>query len=161
MRVLVRSRLKKCRPNGAAVARVARTVMKLTGCPPDTELSVVLTGRGAMRRLNQRYRRTDADTDVLAFPMQRRGECVRAQRLLGDVVISVDRARSSAARMGTTPDLELLLYLVHGILHLRGFDDQGRQARVRMHERQEAILRAVLKKGNSTLFLRRARDRSQ
>lgn len=144
MRVLVRSRLRKRRINKKAVSRFAEFVMKRAGCPRDAELSVVFLGRRAMRSLNGRYRGVERDTDVLAFGFDEGEVSPGGGALLGDVVVSVDMARRQARSWGTSVNRELLLYIVHGILHLAGSEDETPGDRGRMESRQEDILRAAL-----------------
>jgi probable rRNA maturation factor len=141
MSVLVRSQLKKARIDSAEASRFARFIMGRLRCARGAELSVLFAGSGAVRRLNREYRGVDRTTDVLAFPLSS-----RRAGALGDVVISVDRARRCARRLRTTTNAEILLYLTHGILHLCGFDDRTARGRVRMERRQEALIRQALKR---------------
>jgi probable rRNA maturation factor len=147
MKVLVRSRIRKRRINRSAVARFATFVMRRAGIPAGAELSVLFVGSTAMRSLNRRYLRRDRDTDVMAFPLGSGGRGIRGACPLGDVVVSLDRAARQARRIGTGLNAELLLCLVHGILHLRGFDDCTAAGRRAMEQRQEAIVHEALKVG--------------
>ena len=88
-----------------------------------------------IRWLNRRYRRVDRATDVLAFPIE-----ARQGGLLGDVVVSVDRARVQARAVGHTLQTEVALLAVHGVLHLRGYDDLSRAAALTMTRRQQKLL---------------------
>ncbi len=146
MSVLVRSRLTTARINLTEVSRFARFIMGRLGCAKGAELSVLFAGSRAVRRLNREYRGVDRTTDVLAFPLDNRQTAARRAVALGDVVISVDRARECAERLRTTANAEVLLYLTHGILHLCGFDDRSEAGRRRMARRQEALLRQALKR---------------
>ena len=146
MRVLLRSQIRKVRINEASVRRFAIFVMKRTGCSAGSELSVSFVGSNAMRRLNREYRGVDRDTDVLAFPLDEAGKGIPGERVLGDIVISVDRAINQARSWKNTINRELLLYLVHGILHLCGMDDRTSTGRNEMWKRQRDILNAALKK---------------
>lgn len=139
MKVWVRSNLRSRRINRGEVARFATLAMRRAGFPADAELSVLFVGAKAMRRLNLTYRGVDRDTDVLAFPLGERG-------LAGDVVVSLDMALRRARGLRTTVGREILLYLAHGILHLRGLDDADRKGSEAMERRQEAILREALEK---------------
>ena len=159
MKVLVASRVRASAIDAAAVRRAAAYVMRQSGCPEETELGVLFAGDRAMRTLNRRYRGVDRDTDVLAFPLADTGalptiapaQARRAgrgrARLLGDVAISPGRARACAGSLGTTAGAELLLYLVHGILHLCGYDDGAPRQRAKMERRQRLLVAAILRKG--------------
>jgi len=99
----------------------------------DAELSIVLVSDGEMQRLNRRWRRKDRPTDVLSFPLDAGG-------LLGDVVISVDTARRQAAEQGTTLGREADRLLIHGLLHLLGYDHERSPAAARRMQRRERAL---------------------
>jgi probable rRNA maturation factor len=96
--------------------------------------------------VNRAYLGRDEPTDVLAFPQP--GPHV-GRRVLGDVVISVDRASEQAREAGWSVQEELVLLTVHGTLHLLGYQDEAASDRARMWERQEAILRALGLRGPS------------
>jgi len=146
MSVLVRSRLKRALIDSAEASRFARFIMERLGCGRGAELSVLFAGSGTVRRLNREYRGVDRTTDVLAFPLSRRQASAPRAGVLGDVVISVDRARRCARQLRTTANAEILLYLTHGILHLCGFDDRTARGRRRMARRQEALINQALKR---------------
>jgi len=105
----------------------------------DRELHVSVVGDRAMRRLNLRYLRHRGATDVLAFDLAAPGPT----RLLGEVIVSADTARRQAKRLGVSVALELDLLVVHGVLHLAGWDDHEPGQARRMHERARAILASV------------------
>jgi len=112
------------------------------------ELSLLLVGDRFMRRLNRLYRRKDHTTDVLAFPMPspqpsplRGGGLGRG---LGDIVISLPQAERQAAQAGHPLEREMAVLVIHGLLHLLGYDHErsAREAR-RMSRRERAIARAL------------------
>jgi probable rRNA maturation factor len=105
------------------VARRARIVFTALGLG-QAELSVVLTGDARIHALNRVYRGKDRPTDVLAFAM-REGELGDVGReMLGDVIVSVETARRQAARAGHDVLAEVTMLLVHGTLHLLGWDHE-------------------------------------
>jgi len=85
-----------------------------------------------MRNLNRSYRGIDAPTDVLAFPMGEGEFASMNPQILGDVVISIDRAQAQADRAGHALMAELRLLAVHGTLHLLGYEDETSSGRARM-----------------------------
>lgn len=97
------------------------------------ELSIALVDDDYIRRLNHTYRNLDEPTDVLSFPMDEEG-------LLGDVVISLERAEKQAADYGHSFQREVAFLLVHGILHLFGYDHDNDKEQRKMRDREEAIL---------------------
>lgn len=101
-------------------------------------ISVLLTGDAEIRRLNREFRGKDKATDVLSFPAS---EDVARTPIAGDLAISVETAAHEAKTRGHSLDLELRVLLLHGVLHLAGFDhetDSGEMAR------KEEVLRKKL-----------------
>ena len=142
MPVLIRSRLKKAAIRESRFAELARKVMAAAG-ETASELSIELVGDRRMRALNFRYRQQDRTTDVLAFAM-RESEGPFSSPLLGDVVISVPTARRQARAAGHSLNHELAVLLVHGVLHLCGYDHEGSEKEAkRMQRRERAILSKV------------------
>lgn len=113
---------------------------------PPVEVAMVISEDEALRELNQRYRNVDAPTDVLAFPNETKGPFVglgEQPQYLGDVIISYSRAAEQAAEASHSVEAELQLLVVHGVLHLLGYDDQNPSDRAEMWAAQEAILDAL------------------
>lgn len=117
-----------------ALARFGRRVLAATG-KRAWDVSVLLVDDPTIRGLNRRWRRLDRATDVLSFPY---GE--GPDRVLGDVVISVPRAAEQARRFRVPLARELKRLLVHGILHLMGFDHQTAAQRREMRALEERLL---------------------
>lgn len=105
------------------------------------DVSVSIVSDGEIARLNEEHLGHAGPTDVISFPLRERGD---PDPLLGEVVVSSDRARAEAKARGIASGEELLRYVVHGTLHLLGRDDATPRARERMRRRQEAILGRVL-----------------
>jgi rRNA maturation RNase YbeY len=125
----------------ALAGRLRRSARRLLrGLRLDgAELSVVLVSDAEMRRLNRRWRRRDRPTDVLSFA-QREGAGGAPDGLLGDVVISVDTARRQAGERGATLAREGDRLLVHGLLHLLGYDHERSVSEARRMQRRERTL---------------------
>lgn len=103
------------------------------------ELHVVLVGDRRMSELHRQFMRIDAPTDVLTFPLEKDETGVIA----GEVYVCVPEARRRSREMGTTVRHELLLYALHGMLHLSGFDDRTDRQYHRMHRMEDLILRRL------------------
>jgi len=101
--------------------RVAARLLKLLK-KDKAELSVALIGNAEMRKLNARYRNKNYPTDVLSFPAAQ--DMPEGVRLLGDVIISVDKAKEQARERGRSLDEEMTTLLIHGVLHLLGYDHE-------------------------------------
>lgn len=126
------------------VKRVARAALEQMG-EGGCELSVALVRDDEMHRLNRDYRGKDRTTDVLAFAL-REGEATGTQEpsLLGDVVISVPTAERQARERGLATERELTELLLHGILHLLGYDHERSPAEARrMFAKQRALLGTI------------------
>lgn len=98
------------------------------------ELSLAIVDDETIHAINRRFLDHDYPTDVISFDLGDGGG------LEGEVVVSADTARREALLRGTDPRGELLLYCVHGTLHLLGWDDQDDDDRARMHARQRELL---------------------
>lgn len=109
-------------------------------CLPQAELSIALVRDATIRVLNHRYRGEDKPTDVLSFPL---ADALQPF-LLGEVIISTETAARQAERYGRPLREELQVLLIHGILHLLGYDHEvSRREAIRM-QRKEREVRAVL-----------------
>ena len=121
--------------------RAAQAVLRHQGALAD-DLSVVLAGDARLRTLNRRYLDRDVPTDVLSFPAAEQ-DPETGRRYLGDVVISLPRARSQARSGGHSLQEELQLLVVHGVLHLLGYDHATPVEKKRMWRVQAEILMSL------------------
>jgi probable rRNA maturation factor len=111
-------------PDEAALEALVDRVLDDQGAT-DAEVALILLDPEPMRALNREYRGKDEVTDVLAFPIDERDELPTGMpRLLGDVVICLDRCAEQAAEHGNSPGAELVVLAVHGVLHLLGYDHE-------------------------------------
>lgn len=132
-------------PAGADVGALrvlAERVMRGEGVDQGTGLSILITGDASVREMNRRFLGIDEPTDVLSFPDDS-ADFVEAEGppYLGDIAISLETAQRQAAELDHSLDAELAHLLVHGILHLCGYDhvdDTGEEQRMR--EREEHYL---------------------
>ena len=122
----------------AGVRRVVEEVLKAEGVRGPAQVSVLLCGEATMRGLNARYRRRDYPTDVLSFAQDEPDR--ETGGLLGDVVVCLPVAQRQAKEYGHSTWAEVILLLVHGVLHLLGYDDGRPGDRQEMLARQEEIL---------------------
>ncbi|MDQ7858989.1 MAG: rRNA maturation RNase YbeY [Armatimonadota bacterium] len=118
------------------VARVARVALRAAGFGRAAELEVALVDDVTIATANRRFLGHRGPTDVLTFP----AGGARAGGLLGEVVVSVDRARAQAREAGWRLRDEVALLVVHGVLHLAGYDDRTRAGARRMRVAQARIL---------------------
>ena len=111
----------------------------------DADLSILLVGERAMRSLNRRYRGKGRTTDVLSFPLREGEGTVVPHLLLGDIVISVPVALRQAREAGHPLLAEIDRLLVHGFLHLLGYDHERGGAEERRMRARERRLREALR----------------
>lgn len=105
-------------------------------------VSVLVTTDAEIRKINRRFLDHDYATDVISFEAPRENSPAGESDYLGDVVVSFEMARSMASEIGIPFKEELARYLVHGTLHLLGYDDHKPADRRKMFDRQEKILRS-------------------
>ena len=108
----------------------------------EGELSIVFCDDKAIARLNEQYRQVVAPTDVLAFS-QSEGRSLPGQPVLGDLVISIPRAREQAMEAGHDLAAETRLLLAHGLLHLLGFDHTTPDEERRMNAETDRLLKGI------------------
>jgi probable rRNA maturation factor len=135
--------------------------------PPDTEMTLVITDDAHIRELNRVFRDVDSPTDVLSFPARENAVCCETPEgtgaeqvddsqsawdfvtpddlppYLGDVIISYPTAVAQATEQGHAVEDELALLVVHGCLHLLGYDHATEEERQRMWTSQEQILHSL------------------
>lgn len=144
-KIAIENRHKKIKIEKKKIREKACAILSAMGCSP-AELSILFMDDNEIKELNRDYRKKDRPTDVLSFPMREGDFSDLNPDLLGDVVISLDTAKRQAEERGETLDEELSFLLVHGILHLLGFD----------HERSAADAKLVTSKEKELLRLIRS-----
>lgn len=122
----------------AALRQLARQVLDAEGVH-QADLSISLVDDAAIAALNAAYLNHLGPTDVITFPLS----APHSEPLAGEIVISVETAVREAACRGLDPTDELRLYLVHGLLHLCGYDDRDPADRRAMDARQRLLLAQV------------------
>jgi probable rRNA maturation factor len=117
-----------------AIRRAVRLTLRREGVT-DAALSITVLDDAEIRRLNRHFLSHDWPTDVLSFDLSDPG-----RQLSGEIVVSAERAARVAKRRRADARAELLLYVVHGLLHLLGYDDLAPAPASRMHRRENEIL---------------------
>ena len=130
------------------IKRKMEKVLRGLGCD-NRELSILFTDDREMSELNSRYRAKEGPTNVLAFAMDESGAtgdvCVSPRSvMLGDVVISLDRARQESVDFGETLEQRVDSLLVHGVLHLVGYDhEKSGKDTLLMEEMEKKLLTLI------------------
>jgi probable rRNA maturation factor len=121
----------------ARLSALARHVLDSEKVDDEAELSILVIDEEHMRKLNFRFAKNDYATDVLAFPMLEGDE---DSTMVGDVVLCPDVAKSNAEKLDHSLDRELEVLVVHGTLHLLGYDHKVASEKERMDKRVSEVL---------------------
>jgi len=140
----------------ALIKKVIEACLDYEDCPYETEVSILLTNDTEIQQINKEYREIDVPTDVLSFPnidYESPGDFSKledyvadyfhpetGELLLGDIVISVDRAILQAAEYGHSLERELSFLTAHSMFHLFGYDHMEEEERIIMEEKQNKVL---------------------
>ena len=147
--------------NADRLSQIMQMVLEHEGQAEDAEVTLVITDDPQIRALNRDYRDTDSATDVLSFPWDEDGDAEVGQgewapafilpeglpRYLGDVIVSYPTALAQATEQGQSVEQELALLVVHGCLHLLGYDHATEEEQRRMWARQDSILESLVSWG--------------
>ena len=123
----------------ALLERAARATLTHQNESSNADLSIVLTDDARLHKLNRDYLGIDAPTDVLSFPASET-DPETGSRYLGDILLSIPRAQEQATAAGHALDSEVQLLVVHGVLHLLGYDHAEAKEKRKMWKAQEEIL---------------------
>jgi probable rRNA maturation factor len=139
--------------DGGRVKEIVRQILKAEGVASPYEVSLVFTDSESVQQLNRDYRGVDEPTDVLAFYMLPQKGTDSSFALppdgvtrLGEVIISYPQAVVQAREQGHSPERELALLIIHGILHLLGYDHEELEEESKMRERERELLERCLSK---------------
>ena len=137
MEVLINNRQKRIQFNKRRICAIAEEIMRFEGLPENAELSLVFCDDDFIQKLNDQHLGKDEPTDVLSFPME---EVFESEiRLMCDIVISIETACRQATKLKHSVGLEVIFLLIHGLLHLRKYDHDGKEDFRRMKEREVTI----------------------
>jgi len=106
----------------------------------NVEFNVIIIDNERIKKINREYRNIDKETDVISFALEDNDSIELPYRLLGDIYISIDKAKGQAIEYGHSLLRELGFLSIHGLLHLLGYDHMNKYDEEIMFERQELIL---------------------
>ncbi len=148
--VIITNSQKKVRiPTGMRmlVRRTCTAVLRYEGFSDAAEISVTFVDNEGIRALNAQYRDRDIETDVLSFPMGSNGvydtNLDTGSKILGDIVISMERAQEQAILYGHSLEREVGYLTAHSVLHLLGYDHMEPIDKVHMREKEEAVMQQL------------------
>ena len=127
------------------IERVAEICLQEEEIDPKAEIGLMFVDNEQIREMNKTYRDKDSATDVLSFPMYEADEAIddEDEILLGDIVISLERAAEQAEEYGHSLEREVMYLLVHGLLHLAGYDHMEDDEKKEMRKREEELLTVI------------------
>jgi len=134
VKVIIKNLQKKIPINPNRIRKTVLTVLSLEKIKKPGEITILLVGNRQIREFNLMYRGRDCATDVISFD-----DSINRKEILADIVISTDTAISNAKIFKTTSLYELYLYVIHGVLHLLGYDDNNKKNRLIMHQKEEYL----------------------
>ncbi len=118
-----------------------RTTLQVETFHAGAEVSVTLVDNDTIHQMNREYRNVDRATDVLSFPIFDEEETPKGRIVLGDIVLSLEKAAEQAAEYGHSFTREIAFLTVHSMLHLLGYDHEtSKEDETEMFARQEIIL---------------------
>jgi probable rRNA maturation factor len=141
-------------PDADWMLKMVETVLLTENVPPNVEISLVITGQARIQELNREYRGKDQPTDVLSFAMSEQKveeELVAfisppdGQLHLGEVIISYPQAQLQAHEAGHSIKQEMAALIVHGVLHIQGYDHEIPEKEPAMQAREAQILKSFEK----------------
>jgi len=151
MDITLKDLQKRVRLNSSQILTITKAILRHEHVNQAT-LSIVFVSHQRIRALNKKYLNRNHTTDVLAFDLRDNASLKgKSKVVIGDVIISMDAALKSINTYQTTLSQELALYVVHGILHLLGYDDHKSADVKRMRRKEQEILSYLGKKINKII----------
>ncbi|HER23592.1 MAG TPA: rRNA maturation RNase YbeY [Candidatus Atribacteria bacterium] len=143
MEVLIKNQQKILKIDQRKIKKLIKIALQHLQVDEKTEISILFTDDQFIRLLNHKYRGIDRSTDVLSFSL-REGSIntpeLGSEKLIGDIVISVETAQRQANNLNHNIEKELMVLLIHGLLHLTGYAHQEEKDYKIMQEKEDKIL---------------------
>jgi len=137
VKVAIKNLQKRIPINPKRIIKTVLKILSIEGIRKSGEITVCFVNDRRIKELNLKYLGKNNPTDVIAFDVT---EPKRPDKIFADIVISTDRAIDNAGAFHTTPLFELYLYVIHGVLHILGYDDQKRKHKLLMQKKEELLL---------------------
>ncbi len=122
------------------LTKAVEVSLEYEGWDPDFEVSLSLVDNTEIQELNKTYRGKDYATDVLSFPLVDDEFPIGEEKLLGDIVISVEKALQQSEEYGHSFEREMAFLVVHSMFHLMGYDHGDDESEKEMRSKEEAVL---------------------
>jgi probable rRNA maturation factor len=135
--------------NERLLIKIVHDILRCYSHRECAQLEIVLLSDKDIRSFNKKYKSEDRSTDVLSFDLTEDAKTP----LIGNIFISIDKALENSKIFKTKLEEEFTLYVIHGILHLTGYDDQTKFERLKMERKQSGILEKICTKINLSKVL--------
>ena len=151
MEIILKDLQKKVRLNSPQIIKIIKMILRHEGVD-NAVLSIVFVNHQRMKALNKKYLNRNHTTDVLAFDLKDDVALKRRPKtVMGDIIISTDAALKHVSAHQTVLAEELTLYVIHGILHLCGYDDHKANDIRKMRKKEQELLSYLSTKVNTVL----------
>jgi len=144
MEILIKNQQKTIKINQRKIREIVKKALQSLKVDEKTEVSILFTDDKFIRSLNNKYRGIDKSTDVLSFSL-REGSVktpeAESDKLLGDIIISVETAQRQADHLNHSMEKELTVLLIHGLLHLTGYAHEEDKDYKIMREKESEMLK--------------------
>ena len=134
MKIFIKNLQKKLPIRGVKIKTLILRLLKAEGVKESGEINIFFVNDERIKKLNLKFLKINHSTDVLAFNLSQRK---LNKILLADIIISTYTAISNARKFKTTPEYELRLYVIHGLLHILGYDDRNQDKRKLMRKKEQ------------------------
>ena len=144
MEILIKNQQKTIKINQRKIREIVKKVLQSLKVDEKTEVSILFTDDKFIRSLNNKYRGIDKSTDVLSFSLWEgsvKTPEAESDKLLGDIIISVETAQRQADNLNHSMEKELTVLLIHGLLHLTGYAHEEDKDYKIMREKESEILK--------------------
>lgn len=140
MKIIVRNLQNRIPVNSRKIVKTVQKVLSQEGIRKSGEITLCFVNDARIKELNLRYLKRNRPTDVIAFDI---GEAHDKKNIFADIAVSAERALDNARAFKTSLDFELYLYVIHGVLHILGYDDKNKKDKSAMHKREKDILKTL------------------
>lgn len=137
MQITILNQQKKIPVKSQKIKQVVLKTFKFLKINPSGQLTILYTDNKGIKKLNHKFLGKNQSTDVLSFDLS------EGKKFIADIAISAQKAKTNAGIYNTSAQREMNLYLIHGILHLFGYNDYRKSDRIRMQNKAEEILNAI------------------
>lgn len=142
--VEISNRQQFCQLNKVGIKNIIKRILEVEEFECNNGvISISFVTDEEIRSLNKQYLSRDYYTDVISFPFQDNPEPMEYPDILGEVIISIERAIHNQSIYNTSPETEVKLYIIHGILHLLRYNDSTEKEKNEMQKREEELLKLL------------------